>query len=149
MHDLDPEPNSSEGPLPGPGSSGLVQFLVGDASAAGVSREALVAAVQALLRERDYLRHARDLQHADREGERAELQDHVDELEELLESESVAHREQAGLLQRELAAYRELVATLESERDALRADRDAWQERATRTLRTRIVRRLKRLLGSC
>jgi hypothetical protein len=127
MHDSVPEvPRADDrspepGPTPPPVHSGLTRFLVEDPSAAGISREALVEAVRALLRERDYLRRVRELALADFE------------LEQKLQRE---HKE-------ELLADRD---ALLADRDALRADRDAWQRRATRSLPNRVMCTLRGLM---
>ncbi len=157
MHDSAPDPEGRRdgkpelGPAPSPAPSGLTRFLVENPTSAEVSREALVEGVRALLRERDYLRRARDLQHADIELERAAQREHVEQLEQLQVREARAHQEQTESLRRELVALQSEVEMLIRERveirvdrDACRADRDEWRARANSSF---IVRAGKALLG--
>lgn len=132
---------------PPPPPSGLTCFVVDGSSSAGISRETLMEAVRALLRERDYLRRARDLQLADFQLEAKTQREHVEELEAHLQQESRASREQAEELERELAALRDEIDMLLRERRELIADRDAWHACATRSLPERVRRKLAKLAG--
>ncbi len=161
MHDSAPgqddgrTANPDAAPSGPPPSSGVTRFLVDGPESAGISREALVEAVRALIRERDYLRSARDIQLADFEEEVAGLTEHAAELEESLARETEASRSQADELKRELAALRAERDKLLRERDAIladhaavEADRDLWKSLVKSTsLRTRLRQKLEKLAG--
>lgn len=116
------------------------------------SREALAEAVKALIRERDYLRRARDAQVVDYRNELEGLQchidglkskldgmqSHIDDLEDRLARESAAHRQEAETLLHDLDGHRMQVADLERERDD-------WRERATRPPWARVIRTVRGL----
>jgi hypothetical protein len=152
LHDSAPDLDGAREASPGP--SGLTRFLAEVPASADVSRETLIEAVHALLRERDYLRRARDLQLADFELASSAQRRHAGELEQLLHREAQASREQADGLMREMAALREEVQRLLRERDeiladraAVRADRDAWRTRAEADPAGRFRKKLRRLAG--
>ena len=149
MQDATPESASPRDPRSDPSSSsaeGLVRFLVESPSLAGLTREALSEAVHSLLRERDYLRRARDLQNAEHEADQVEQRRHAEELERLRDEERRAYLEQVDSLRRELIAHQERASTLGREHDELLKDRDAWRARATRSLWNRVTRTLRGLL---
>ena len=146
-----PDPAPATPPPP----SGFTRFLVDGPEAAGISRETLIEAVRALIRERDYLRSARDIQLADFEEEVSGLKEHAAELEERLERETTASQDQADALKRELSAVRAERDKLLRERDAVladheavQADRDMWKSCVkSQSLRTRVRETLERWLG--
>jgi hypothetical protein len=155
MHDSVPEvPRADDsspepGPTPPPVHSGLTRFLVEDPSAAGISREALVEAVRALLRERDYLRRVRELALADFELEQKLQREHTEELladrDALLADRDALRADRDALLADRDALLADRDALL-ADRDALRADRDAWQRKTTRSLPNRVMRTLRGLV---
>ncbi|MHC4377234.1 MAG: hypothetical protein ACYS26_11600 [Planctomycetota bacterium] len=170
MHD-----SATERPEPGdaipelapdlpPVHSGLTRFLVENPSAAGISRETLVEAVRSLLRERDYLRRARDLALADFQLEQKLQREHTAQLEALQLREACAHQEQADTLRAErdklqlqveahqdqaldlkaeLEAHREELDALLAERQELLDDRDAWRDKANLSLKDRVKRTVR------
>ncbi|GJM23322.1 MAG: hypothetical protein DHS20C15_32370 [Planctomycetota bacterium] len=162
------EETPEAGPSPSAPRSGLTRFLVDGPSSAGISRETLIEAVHALLRERDYLRRARDLQLADFQVESVSQREHAEELEQRLQQETRASQEQAEALKREVAALRDEMQKLHRERaqlvagrgeiladrnailadrDALLVDRDQWRARCKRGLIVRTLRKLRTLAG--
>lgn len=134
----DPKPELAQDPPPV--HSGLTRFLVENPSAAGISRETLVEAVRSLLRERDYLRRARDLALADFQLEQKLQSEHTAELEAVQLREAKAHQEQALDLKAELEAHRQEIDALLAERQRLLDDRDAWRRKANLSLWDRVIR---------
>ena len=137
----EPEPDKSPAPQP----SGLTDFLVENPSSAGITREALVEAVQALHREREYLRRARNIQLADFEASMERQRQHSEEVDAARLREAQGHR-------REVRAHRKEAETLQLELEKLRADRDAWQARANVGVVRHACRKLRefvtRVIGS-
>lgn len=141
---FDPEgrgdPESLAGQTPPPPPSGLTRFLVESPSSAGISREQLVEAVRALIRERDYLREIRDALVSDYEAELLAHREHATELER-------SQARQALEQQRTLDALRAEIDALLADRVALLQDRDKWRSRAKHQVGRRLLRRLRALLG--
>lgn len=144
--DPDPEGWPLPGPRPSPPAApqppGLTRFLVESSLSAGTSREALLDAVHTLLRERDYLRGARDLQCAEYEEKLSQLRAYAQEMEELVAREHASFEQQIDALKSELRAQQAHAQELNRVRDELREDRDAWRARANRSLAVRILRTL-------
>jgi len=149
----EPEPDKSPAPQP----SGLTDFLVENPSSAGITREALVEAVQALHREREYLRRARNIQLADFEASMERQRQHSEEVDaarlreaqghrreaEGYRCEVRAHRKEAETVKLELAAVRTEIEEVLCERQKLLADRDAWQARANVGMVRYVSRKLR------
>lgn len=120
-HQPDPDESSSAAASAASNPSGPTEFVVSDSASTEPSREELREAVASLIRERDYLRKARDVQQVENASELAK------------------HRAQTDYLSRE---REELV----KDRDAWRDRANGAEERLARTLSGRVKRWLLRLV---